>query len=237
MFDSRIKLIPQHLDNFPWVILIVGGNPAEGSAAAAEHGNGYACVHVHTINQIPGHSVVGAVILDVDLYTNEMRMALRTAMLTALSAPLGLYYEDLIAVDHKRPRWRCRTCNATRRVNPCWKCNTSMTDPIMTSWVDPFLPDFQLIRKLGREVGYAIAQHGSLENDLDIVAVPWTTDSVSAQALVDHLVKGLKNDNGEARQMPNHLELRPHGRLSVNIKVNGWYKMIDLSITPTLQED
>jgi len=32
-----------------------------------------------------------------------------------------------------------------------------------------------------RDCGYAIAPHGSLARDLDVIAVPWTEDAVSAE--------------------------------------------------------
>lgn len=44
------------------------------------------------------------------------------------------------------------------------------------------------LMKAGREVGYALAVHGSLARDLDIIAVPWTDEAVSAERLIMHLM-------------------------------------------------
>lgn len=33
-----------------------------------------------------------------------------------------------------------------------------------------------------RELGYALALHGSMARDLDLVAIPWTDDAASARA-------------------------------------------------------
>lgn len=91
-------------------------------------------------------------------------------------------------------------------------------------WEDPKLPDFQLIWKLAREVGYAIGIHGSLRRDVDLIAAPWTDDAVGNAGLVDHLCKHLP------AQRVGGPEHKPHGRVAVTLQMDGWYKPIDLSI-------
>ena len=49
-----------------------------------------------------------------------------------------------------------------------------------SGWEDPALPDINRIRKLAREVGYAVCVHGSLKRDFDLIAVPWTPRTESA---------------------------------------------------------
>ena len=41
---------------------------------------------------------------------------------------------------------------------------------------------------VARDHGYALAIHGSLVNDFDLVAIPWTEQAVSATALKDALM-------------------------------------------------
>lgn len=92
-------------------------------------------------------------------------------------------------------------------------------------WKDPALPDIRLIWKLAREVGYAVGVHGSLRRDFDLIAAPWTDDAVGNADLVKHLCKGLN-----AKLLSG--ECKPCGRYAVNLRIDGWYKIIDLSIMP-----
>jgi hypothetical protein len=39
------------------------------------------------------------------------------------------------------------------------------------------------IRKVARELGYAIGEHGSLRRDLDLIAVPWTLEHADKDEL------------------------------------------------------
>lgn len=92
-------------------------------------------------------------------------------------------------------------------------------------WEDPKLPDIRLIWKLARECGYAVGVHGSLKRDFDLIAVPWVEDAVSSAKLVSHLCDGLDADFTGCMR-------KPFGRIGVTIQVNGWFKVIDLSIIP-----
>ena len=93
-------------------------------------------------------------------------------------------------------------------------------------WVDPAIPDMQLIWRLAREVGYAVGVHGSLKRDFDLIAAPWTDDAVGPATLIDHLCEGL---NARRADGPEH---KPHGRVAVTLQIDGWFKVIDLSIMP-----
>ena len=46
---------------------------------------------------------------------------------------------------------------------------------------EDFLPGF---RKAARECGYALAVHGSMERDLDLVAVPWVENPSAPEVVV-----------------------------------------------------
>jgi len=99
------------------------------------------------------------------------------------------------------------------------------------------LPD---LRTAAHNCGYAIGLHGTMTNDLDLIAVPWTNEAVCAEKLVDDLrdsVNGfLLMDNP---QFPPRWEDKPHGRRAVSIYLIGsgeWGGLgeiyIDLSIMP-----
>lgn len=127
-----------------------------------------------------------------------------------------------------RPILRCMTCNSPRVKAPCHKCGGEL-HAIAAGWEDPVLPPVDEIRALAMQVGYAIGLHGSLERDLDLIAVPWTDEAISAQALADHIAAGLGGrviDPGP----------KPLGRWACNIQMDGWYKLIDLSVAPRERE-
>ena len=138
--------------------------------------------------------------------------------------------------DESKPHFYCRPCHSYERPSPiCWKCGADCKLVNTEEW--PLLknPDVELIKELARQVGYCVAEHGSKQTDIDLVAIPWTEDAVSPVDLCFHLQNGLLNDNGQARLFP--FEKKPLGRLATNIQVNGWYKLIDLSITPRVKDD
>jgi hypothetical protein len=121
------------------------------------------------------------------------------------------------------PEYFCRHCAAPRNDAQCWKCNKETVVPI-PNWSYPELPDVEPIRKIARELGYAIAVHGSQERDLDLIAVPWVTTAVSHLDLIDAICKGIV-----ARQI-GPVENKPFQRIAVTIQIDGFYKPIDLSI-------
>lgn len=92
-----------------------------------------------------------------------------------------------------------------------------------------------VIRAAAKEMGYAIAVHGTMQRDLDLLAVPWVEDAKSPRELVemvamavDGFVIGDVHDRGKVSQEPT---VQPHGRLSWNICWGG-NPFIDLSVIP-----
>lgn len=118
----------------------------------------------------------------------------------------------------------CPDCATERSAEICWKCGGN-TIEVSGSHIHPKLPDVDYIRELAKQVGYAIGEHGSKERDLDLIAVPWRDTAVCSSKLVEHLATTLKAIVVET-------EYKPHGRVAVTLQVNGYYKPIDLSITP-----
>ena len=106
---------------------------------------------------------------------------------------------------------------------------TTITNPskhkaVDDRWIEPSLPDFQLIQSIAREAGYSIAIHGSLKRDVDLIAVPWTEEAATWKTLVINLIYGLN------ARLVGEIVDKPHGRLACVIQINGYYKPIDLSI-------
>lgn len=88
---------------------------------------------------------------------------------------------------------------------------------------------------LARDHGYALGLHGSLQRDLDLIAVPWTSGAAApvelAEAVRGH-VGGFWNphdSNGVGGS-------KPHGRRCWSIHFGGG-QYIDLSVMPRLHDD
>lgn len=146
-------------------------------------------------------------------------------------------YERLILSAVARPQsaavrdeapvaWACTVCNSPRSIDPCPKCGRAVTKPA-DGWEWPDTPDIHRIRTLAREVGYAIGVHGTMERDLDIIAMPWVAEAVMPMELAQHIASGL-----DGIVLDYQIQDKPCGRWSCNISPSGWFKMIDLSVMP-----
>lgn len=124
----------------------------------------------------------------------------------------------------------CPQCNSERQGEACWKCGAATTVP-HSSWEYPALPPIDRIRELAKEIGYAIAVHGSLERDLDLIAAPWSDEALKLNYLevMTYIADGLGAKLIE-------VEAKPLGRRACTIQMNGWYKPIDLSVMPMKTE-
>jgi len=98
----------------------------------------------------------------------------------------------------------------------------------------------QIVRPVARALGYAIAVHGSLERDLDLVAIPWTDEAVDALDLVKAVQAEITAHIGECyRSCDEQVDHKPHGRLAWWLHFqnavstcNGAYPFVDLSVMP-----
>lgn len=89
-----------------------------------------------------------------------------------------------------------------------------------------------------QRMGYALAVHGSLSRDIDLVAVPWIEDAAPAEALVAALAEEcggsvatehIDSAGGPAMPLPKH---RPHGRLGYLIFLRWSAGYLDVSVMP-----
>ena len=96
------------------------------------------------------------------------------------------------------------------------------------------------IRAAGKALGYAIAIHGTMARDLDLLAVPWTEEAADPAELVEavrqaaggFVIGGVRNTG----QVPDPPTQQPHGRMSWNICWGG-RPFIDLSVMPRMRKD
>jgi hypothetical protein len=94
------------------------------------------------------------------------------------------------------------------------------------------LPD---ILETAREHGYAVALHGSVARDIDLVAVPWVDHASSAEEVAESIRQAAEKLTGMAFVAPHELNVTPkkmpHGRLCWSFHLgSGVY--IDLSVMP-----
>jgi hypothetical protein len=105
------------------------------------------------------------------------------------------------------------------------------------------------IRSQCRNLGYAIAVHGSLNRDIDLIAVPWTADAVSPRRLAEEVFAVAWHVNwlahwswfparGQEFTLEGGPGIKPHGRLGWVINLTmGKGPYIDLSVMPPQAAD
>jgi len=87
------------------------------------------------------------------------------------------------------------------------------------------------IVETANELGYALALHGSLSRDMDVVAIPWTDTAVDAEVLVGAIkerVAGCQGTGVAALRGPSE---KPWGRRAWALMLQG-HGYIDLSVMP-----
>lgn len=91
------------------------------------------------------------------------------------------------------------------------------------------------IREAGKKLGYAIAIHGTMARDLDLLAIPWVENASPPIDLV-HAIRDavggyVIGDLEKSGKIDDSPTVQPHGRLSWNICWGG-KPFIDLSVMP-----
>jgi len=80
---------------------------------------------------------------------------------------------------------------------------------------------------LVRKHGYALAIHGTLGRDMDLIAVPWVPLPDEPQTVVDAITS-----NFAVKEVGGPAEIREHGRLVYTLSLAFGECFIDLSFTP-----
>lgn len=99
-----------------------------------------------------------------------------------------------------------------------------------------------LMTEIAREHGYALAVHGSINRDLDLIAVPWVEEVKPATELVEALrecvcgnIRSYVRGAGGNDVCVNP-ENKPHGRVAWSIHMQYPHLYIDLSVMPVQQK-
>jgi hypothetical protein len=100
---------------------------------------------------------------------------------------------------------------------------------------------YAMLIPIAQANGYALAVHGSMSRDLDLIAVPWTEEAVDALTLVKALkeaIGGITHQIDMDHYYPTcDPKEKPHGRLAYSLHFtnrgcDGTY--IDVSVMPRL---
>jgi hypothetical protein len=85
--------------------------------------------------------------------------------------------------------------------------------------------------------GYALALHGSMSRDLDLIAIPWTDDAADPEKLLKAIDRFVMEKTTSVNRHGNKLgnfyaTKKPHGRLAYAIHIGHDGHYLDLSIMP-----
>jgi hypothetical protein len=88
---------------------------------------------------------------------------------------------------------------------------------------------------VARQHGYALAIHGSVITDLDLIAVPWVEDACAAQELVEAIRAHCQACLNLGDSKVGVTAIKPHGRLAWNLYMGAGAK-VDLSVLPRVED-
>jgi hypothetical protein len=96
------------------------------------------------------------------------------------------------------------------------------------------------VRAVAKHLGYAVAVHGSLARDIDLIAVAWSEKAVSPMAVSAAIIDEIQRQVGPASipktvkhyvtgELIDQPESKPHGRIGWAIHFHGG-AYVDLSV-------
>lgn len=89
------------------------------------------------------------------------------------------------------------------------------------------------LAEIARSHGYAMAIHGSMARDMDVICIPWTESPSDPQMVVDEITTKFdlwNHDKGNPYQ-------KPHGRLAWSLTIGHGHCQIDLQFMPRIKND
>jgi hypothetical protein len=105
-----------------------------------------------------------------------------------------------------------------------------MKEPTFAAAYAAFYP---MLAELSRQNGYALAIHGSVVRDFDLVAIPWTKSATSMDTLITTIAKYAGMFSADKSKILLGPEEKEHGRKAWSILMgNG--AVIDFSIMPMM---
>jgi hypothetical protein len=122
--------------------------------------------------------------------------------------------------------WEMRGARPMRDDSPALR---AATGAFCRSLLDAILP---AVRLAARHCGYAVAVHGSLSRDIDLIAVAWREHHVSSpDDLVKAVCGAIAGVTGSCLRQSDSTS-KPHGRIAYTLIHGGFIGEIDLSVIP-----
>ena len=87
------------------------------------------------------------------------------------------------------------------------------------------------LTEITRRHGYALAVHGTLGRDMDLICIPWIRDAGEPQAVIDEIVSTF-----DLRCVGGPPTLKEHGRVAHTLSIGFGECFIDLSFMPRVSE-
>ncbi len=99
---------------------------------------------------------------------------------------------------------------------------------------------FAKLDRIAMRHGYALALHGSMSRDLDLIAIPWTEDADDPEKLLkaidEWILEKVSIDRKGHKMGQFKATKKPHGRLAYAITVGFDGHWLDLSIMPRISK-
>lgn len=93
---------------------------------------------------------------------------------------------------------------------------------------------YQSMRKAALDCGYALALHGTMQKDMDLMAMAWVEDAKPVKDLIEALDDCVGGTVWKDFKW-KHMTKKPHRREAYNITIMGDY-FIDLSVIPPIKK-
>lgn len=90
-----------------------------------------------------------------------------------------------------------------------------------------YIGAYKELAEIARKHGYAMAVHGSVARDLDLICIPWVDDAAGPQAVVDEITSTFA-----FKETDKPPRIREHGRIVYTLLVSFGDCFLDLSFTP-----
>ncbi len=104
------------------------------------------------------------------------------------------------------------------------------------SFAPAYVGLFPILSEVAQKFGYALAVHGSISRDFDLVAVPWTEHANDAETLIRAIAERISYTRDTVITIdrlftPPYTENKPHGRISWAIPLDCG-AVLDISVMP-----
>jgi hypothetical protein len=98
------------------------------------------------------------------------------------------------------------------------------------NYAPTYLALYPELAEIARKHGYALAVHGSVGRDFDLICIPWVDAPSEPDAVIDEIVETFV-----IRRHPGGWVEKKHGRRAHTICIFGEWA-IDLSFMPTVKQ-